>query len=644
MSNVSRTPLLDTINNPPDIRQLPENQLRQLADELRTEMIDAVSVTGGHLGAGLGVVELTVAIHHVFNTPTDKLIWDVGHQCYPHKIVTGRRDRIRTLRQDGGLSGFTSRKESEYDPFGAAHSSTSISAGLGYAVGRDISKEDSHVICVIGDGAMSAGMAYEAMNNAGAMHSKLIVILNDNDMSIAPPVGAMSAYLSRLISSKPYRSVRHLARELAKAFPRPLETAAKRAEEYARGMLTGGTMFEEMGFYYVGPIDGHNLDHLLPVLKNVRDADQDGPILIHAVTQKGKGYEPAEKAADKYHGVAKFDVITGKQSKPTPKAPQYTAVFAEALIAEAEHDEKILAVTAAMPSGTGLNKFADLFPERTFDVGIAEQHATTFCGGLACAGYKPFAAIYSTFLQRAYDQIVHDIAIQRLPVRFAIDRAGMVGADGVTHQGSYDIAYLGCLPGFVLMAPSDEVELMHMVATAAQIDDRPSAFRYPRGESAGLERPERGTPLEIGKGRIVREGTKVAILSYGTRLTDSLKAADELGARGLSTTVADARFAKPLDHDLVRRLSAEHEVLITVEEGSIGGFGSQTLQFLAMEGLLESGAKVRPMCLPDFFIDHGKPDSQYAMAGLDADSIVATVLQAMGYNEFDEAEASPKRA
>ncbi len=644
MSNVSRTPLLDTIKNPPDIRQLPENQLRQLADELRTEMIDAVSVTGGHLGAGLGVVELTVAIHHVFNTPTDKLIWDVGHQCYPHKIVTGRRDRIRTLRQDGGLSGFTSRKESEYDPFGAAHSSTSISAGLGYAVGRDISKEDSHVVCVIGDGAMSAGMAYEAMNNAGAMHSKLIVILNDNDMSIAPPVGAMSAYLSRLISSKPYRSVRHLARELAKAFPRPLETAAKRAEEYARGMLTGGTMFEEMGFYYVGPVDGHNLDHLLPVLKNVRDAEQDGPILIHAVTQKGKGYEPAEKAADKYHGVAKFDVITGKQSKPTPKAPQYTAVFAEALVKEAEHDEKILAVTAAMPSGTGLNKVGDRFPERTFDVGIAEQHATTFCGGLACAGYKPFAAIYSTFLQRAYDQIVHDIAIQSLPVRFAIDRAGMVGADGVTHQGSYDIAYLGCLPGFVLMAPSDEVELMHMVATAAQIDDRPSAFRYPRGESAGLEMPERGKPLEIGKGRIVREGTKVAILSYGTRLTDSLKAADELGARGLSTTVADARFAKPLDQDLIRRLSAEHEVLITVEEGSIGGFGSQTLQFLAMEGLLESGAKVRPMCLPDFFIDHGKPDNQYAMAGLDAGSIVATVLQAMGYNEFTEAEASPKRA
>lgn len=642
MGNVSKTPLLDTIEYPSDIRKLKENQLRQLADELRAEMIDAVSVTGGHLGAGLGVVELTTAVHYVFNTPDDKLIFDVGHQCYPHKILTGRRDRIRTLRQDGGLSGFTSRRESEYDPFGAAHSSTSISAGLGYAVGRDLQGRDNHVISVIGDGAMSAGMAYEAMNNAGAMHSKLIVILNDNDMSIAPPVGAMSAYLSRLISSKPYRSMRHLARDLAKAFPKPLETAAKRAEEYARGMLTGGTMFEEMGFFYVGPIDGHNLDHLLPVLKNCRDTEQDGPILIHAVTQKGKGYAPAEKAADKYHGVAKFDIITGKQAKPTPKAPQYTAVFAEALIKEAEADDKIVAVTAAMPSGTGINKFADRFPSRSFDVGIAEQHGVTFCAGLACEGFKPFATIYSTFLQRAYDQVVHDVAIQSLPVRFAIDRAGMVGADGVTHQGSYDVTYLGCLPGFVVMAPSDEVELYHAVATAAQIDDRPSAFRYPRGEATGLELPERGIPFEIGQGRILREGTKVAILSFGTRLGEAMKAADTLAARGLSTTVADARFAKPIDEKLIRRLASEHEVLLTVEEGAVGGFATQVVHFLAREGLLESGVKLRPLCLPDFFIDHGKPDNQYAMAGLDAENIVNTALQALGYNEA--VAVSPKLA
>ena len=642
MGNVSKTPLLDTIEYPSDIRRLKETQLRQLADELRTEMIDAVSVTGGHLGAGLGVVELTTAIHYVFNTPDDKLIFDVGHQCYPHKILTGRRERIRTLRQDGGLSGFTSRRESEYDPFGAAHSSTSISAGLGYAVGRDLQGRDNHVIAVIGDGAMSAGMAYEAMNNAGAMHSKLIVILNDNDMSIAPPVGAMSAYLSRLISSKPYRSMRHLGRELAKAFPKPLETAAKRAEEYARGMLTGGTMFEEMGFFYVGPVDGHNLDHLLPVLKNCRDGDQGGPILIHAVTQKGKGYAPAEKAADKYHGVAKFDVITGKQAKPTPKAPQYTAVYAEALIKEAEVDDKIVAVTAAMPSGTGINKFSDRFPSRSFDVGIAEQHAVTFCAGLACEGFKPFATIYSTFLQRAYDQVVHDVAIQSLPVRFAIDRAGMVGADGVTHQGSYDISYLGCLPGFVVMAPADEVELYNAVATAAQIDDRPSAFRYPRGEATGLELPERGTAFEIGQGRILREGTKVAILSLGTRLGEAMKAADTLAARGLSTTVADARFAKPIDEKMIRRLASEHEVLLTVEEGAVGGFATQVMHFLAREGLLESGIKLRPLCLPDFFIDHGKPDNQYAMAGLDADSIVNTALQALGYNEATV--VSPKLA
>ncbi len=642
MGKVSKTPLLDSIEYPCDIRKLNESQLRQLADELRTEMIDAVSVTGGHLGAGLGVVELTTAIHYVFNTPDDKLIFDVGHQCYPHKILTGRRERIRTLRQDGGLSGFTSRRESEYDPFGAAHSSTSISAGLGYAVGRDLQGRDNHVIAVIGDGAMSAGMAYEAMNNAGAMHSKLIVILNDNDMSIAPPVGAMSAYLSRLISSKPYRSMRHLARDLAKSFPKPLETAAKRAEEYARGMLTGGTMFEEMGFFYVGPIDGHNLDHLLPVLKNCRDGEQDGPILIHAVTQKGKGYEPAEKAADKYHGVAKFDVITGKQAKPTPKAPQYTAVFAEALIKEAEVDDKIVAVTAAMPSGTGINKFADRFPSRSFDVGIAEQHAVTFCAGLACEGFKPFATIYSTFLQRAYDQVVHDVAIQSLPVRFAIDRAGMVGADGVTHQGSYDITYLSCLPGFVVMAPADELELYNAVATAAQIDDRPSAFRYPRGEATGLELPERGTAFELGQGRILREGTKVAILSLGTRLGEALKAADTLAARGLSTTVADARFAKPIDENLIRRLASEHEVLVTVEEGAVGGFATQVMHFLAREGLLESGIKLRPLCLPDFFIDHGKPDNQYAMAGLDSDNIVSTALQALGNNEA--VAISPKLA
>ena len=626
----SQTPLLDTISYPEDIRKLEEKDLRQLADELRIETIDAVSVTGGHLGAGLGVVEMTVAIHYVFNTPDDKLLWDVSHQCYPHKILTGRRDRIRSLRQGGGLSGFCSRKESEYDAFGAAHSSTSISAGLGYAVGRDFAGKKNDVICVIGDGAMSAGMAYEAMNNAGAMNSRLIVILNDNDMSIAPPVGALSAHLSQLISSKPYASVRHLGKEVAKVFPRSIKKAAMRAEEYARGMLTGGTLFEELGLYYIGPIDGHNLDHLLPVLKNVRDIDYDGPVLIHCVTKKGKGYQPAESAADKYHGVAKFDVVTGKQAKPTPKAPAYQNVFAQGLIAEAEHDDSIVAVTAAMPSGTGLNKFGERFPERTFDVGIAEQHGVTFCAGLACEGYKPFAAIYSTFLQRAYDQVVHDVAIQSLPVRFAIDRAGMVGADGVTHQGSYDITYLGCLPGFVLMSPSDEAELMHMVATAVQIDDRPSAIRYPRGEALGIEMPARGTPLEIGKGRIVREGSKVAILSYGTRLQASLAAADELAARGLSTTVADARFAKPFDEDLARRLAKEHEVFITVEEGAVGGFATYVMQFLAREGLLESGLKFRPLCLPDFFIDHDKPDVQVALAGLDSTGIVATVLAALG--------------
>jgi len=636
----SKTPLLDAVKVPADLRTLDESELAQLAAELRQEVIDAVSVTGGHLGAGLGVIELTVALHYVFDTPADRLIWDVSHQCYPHKVLTGRRDRIRTLRQGGGLSGFTSRKESEYDPFGAAHSSTSISAGLGFAVGRDQAGRDNNVIAVIGDGAMSAGMAYEAMNNAGAMNSRLIVVLNDNDMSIAPPVGAMSAYLSQLISSKPYASVRHIGKELARKFPRSFETAAKRAEEFARGFFTGGTLFEELGFFYIGPIDGHNLDHLLPVLKNVRDTHFDGPVLVHVVTTKGKGYGPAESAADKYHGVAKFDVVTGKQAKATPRAPAYQNVFAQALIAEAEHDERIVAVTAAMPSGTGLNKFAERFPDRCFDVGIAEQHGVTFCAGMACEGLKPFAAIYSTFLQRAYDQVVHDVAIQSLPVRFAIDRAGMVGADGVTHQGSYDITYLGCLPGFVLMAPADEVELMHMVATAAQIDDRPSAVRYPRGEATGIEMPERGTPLEIGKGRILREGTKVALLSYGTRLAAALAAAEELGARGLSTTVADARFAKPIDRDLARRLAREHEVLITVEEGAIGGFASQVMQFLALEGLLDNGLKFRPMTLPDFFIDHDKPEKQIETAGLATQDIVAAVLQALGAAEI----GAPARA
>src|SRR5215470_1948607 len=571
------TPLLDTVKTPADVRDLSVAQLKQLADELRTETIDAVSTTGGHLGAGLGVVELTVALHHVFDTPEDRLIWDVGHQAYPHKILTGRRERIRTLRQGGGLSGFTRRVESAYDPFGAAHSSTSISSSLGMAVARDLKGEARQVIAVIGDGAMSAGMAYEAMNNAGSMDARLIVILNDNDMSIAPPVGAMSAYLSRLLSSKPYRSFRHLAREMASKFPGPLERAAKRAEEYARGFVTGGTLFEELGFYYVGPIDGHNLDHLLPVLKNVRNSTEKGPVLVHVVTQKGHGYAPAEAAADKYHGVVKFDVATGAQAKGKPTAPSYTSVYAKALIEQASRDERIIAITAAMPSGTGLDKFAEKFPERCFDVGIAEQHGVTFAAGLACEGFKPFAAIYSTFLQRAYDQVVHDVAIQRLPVRFAMDRAGLVGADGATHAGSFDMAYLGCLPGFVIMAAADEAELVHMVATCAAIDDRPSALRYPRGEGVGLEMPEEGRPLEIGKGRVLREGTKVALFSFGARLPECLKAADELAALGLSTTVADARFAKPLDTELLLRLAREHEVLITIEEGAIGGFGAHVL-------------------------------------------------------------------
>ncbi|MQA65342.1 MAG: 1-deoxy-D-xylulose-5-phosphate synthase [Alphaproteobacteria bacterium] len=630
MTENSTTPLLDTVRVPADLRKLPERQLAQFASELRQETIDAVSITGGHLGAGLGVVELTVALHYVFDTPDDRLLWDVGHQAYPHKILTGRRDRIRTLRQAGGLSGFTRRTESEYDPFGAAHSSTSISAGLGMAVARDLKDASNNVICVIGDGAMSAGMAYEAMNNAGSMDARLIVILNDNDMSIAPPVGAMSAYLSRLISSRAYRSMRHFGKLMTDKFPRPLKKAARRAEEFARGMVTGGTLFEELGFYYVGPIDGHNLDHLLPVLKNVRDSDIPGPVLIHVVTQKGHGFPPAEQAEDKYHGVGKFDVVTGEQVKAGGNAPSYTRVFAEALIDEAGRDDRIVAITAAMPSGTGLDLFAQRFPERCFDVGIAEQHGVTFAAGLATEGFKPFCAIYSTFLQRAYDQVVHDVAIQRLPVRFALDRAGLVGADGPTHAGAFDVAYLGCLPGFVVMAAADEAELVHMVATAAAIDDGPSVVRYPRGEGTGVERPERGCPLPIGKGRILREGTKIALLSFGARLGECLKAAEDLAARGLPTTVADARFAKPLDTDLVSRLAREHEVLVTIEEGAIGGFASHVLQFLATSGQLDRGLRVRPMILPDRFIDHAGPAVQYAEAGLDAAHIVATALAALG--------------
>jgi 1-deoxy-D-xylulose-5-phosphate synthase len=628
----NRTPLLDRVTIPADLRELPEEDLRQLADELRAELIDAVSVTGGHLGAGLGVVELTVALHYVFNTPTDRLIWDVGHQAYPHKILTGRRDRIRTLRMGGGLSGFTKRSESEYDPFGAAHSSTSISAGLGMAVARDLKGDDNrNVIAVIGDGAMSAGMAYEAMNNAGSMKSRLVVILNDNDMSIAPPVGAMSAYLSRLLSSKSFLSLRHAAKEMAKHFPKQLVAAAGRAEEYARGFVTGGgTLFEELGFYYVGPIDGHNLDHLLPVLKNVRDSEDTGPVLIHVVTQKGHGYPPAEQSADKYHGVVKFDVVTGVQSKAKSAAPSYQNVFAKALIAEAKHDDRIVAITAAMPSGTGLNLFGQAFPERCFDVGIAEQHGVTFAAGLATEGMKPFCAIYSTFLQRGYDQVVHDVAIQSLPVRFAMDRAGLVGADGATHAGSFDLAYLGCLPGFVIMAAADEAELMHMVATQATIDDRPSAVRYPRGDGTGVALPERGNVLHIGRGRIIQEGTSVALLSLGTRLQECLKAASELESYGVSVTVADARFAKPLDGALIERLAREHEVLITVEEGAIGGFASHVLHHLADAGLLENGLKVRPMVLPDRFIDHNSPNVQYDEAGLNARQIVEKAMGALG--------------
>ena len=620
---------LDAIKHPADLRRLKESELQDVADALRAETISAVSVTGGLLLAWLGVIELTVALDYFFYTPRDRLIWDVGHQAYPHKILTGRRDRIRTVRQGGGLSGFTKRAESEYDPFGAAHASTSISAGLGMAVARDFEGKDNNVICVIGDGAMSAGMAYEAMNNAGAMNSRLIVILNDNDMSIAPPVGAMSAYFSRLISGRTYRSIRHIGKQLAAHLPKFFKERAGRAEEYARGMVTGGTLFEELGFYYVGPIDGHSLDHLLPVLKNVRDA-RNGPILVHVVTQKGKGYGPAEASADKYHGVVPFDVATGTQAKSKSNAPSYTKVFGESLVKEAAKDERICAITAAMPSGTGVDIFGKAFPDRTFDVGIAEQHAVTFAAGLAAEGRKPFAAIYSTFLQRAYDQVVHDVAIQNLPVRFAIDRAGLVGADGPTHAGSFDIAYLGCLPNFVVMAAGDEAELVHMVATAAAIDDRPSALRYPRGEGLGVEMPTEGVPLEIGKGRVLREGNAVALLSFGTRLGECLKAADHLAAHGLSTTVADARFAKPLDVDLVLRLAREHELLVTIEEGSIGGFGSYVLQALAERDLLGNGLKVRTMVLPDVFMDQDKPDKMYAKAGLDSAGITAQVMTALG--------------
>jgi 1-deoxy-D-xylulose-5-phosphate synthase len=638
-----RTPLLDRVTYPSDLRNLSNDQLKQLADELRAETVDTVSVTGGHLGSSLGVVELTVAIHAVFDTPRDRLIWDVGHQAYPHKILTGRRDRIRTLRQPGGLSGFTRRSESEYDPFGAAHSSTSISAGLGMAVARDLKQEEDprQVIAVIGDGSMSAGMAYEAMNNAGAMKSRLIVILNDNDMSIAPPVGAMSAYLSRLISSRSFMSLRDFAAKMAKRFPRQLERTARRAEEYARGILTGGTLFEELGFYYVGPIDGHNLDHLLPVLRNIRDLDSNEPVLLHIVTQKGKGYAPAEAAGDKLHATAKFNVVTGEQSKAPPGPPTYTNVFAKALIAEAESNPGIVTVTAAMPGGTGLDKFAQKFPNRMFDVGIAEQHAVTFAAGMATEGLAPFCTIYSTFLQRGYDQVVHDVVLQSLPVRFAMDRAGLVGADGATHAGAYDLCYLGAMPNMVIMAPSDEVELMHAVATAASIDDRPSAFRYPRGEGLGLALPARGTPWEIGKGRILREGSKVALLALGPRLANCLSAADELAARGFPTTVADARFMKPLDTDLINQLARHHEVLVTIEDGAAGGFGAAVAHHLAWSGAFDTGLKFRPMTLPDRLIDHNSPAGQLIDAGLTTHDIVQHVVVALGFESLHDLVAIP---
>lgn len=641
-----QTPLLDKVHDPSDLRRLEKAELRQLADELRAETISAVSETGGHLGAGLGVVELTVALHYIFNTPEDKLIWDVGHQSYPHKIITGRRERIRSLRKGGGLSGFTKRSESMYDPFGAAHSSTSISAALGMAVARDLSEQTHNVVAVIGDGAMSAGMAYEAMNNAGAMDSRLIVILNDNDMSIAPPVGAMSAYFARLLSGGTYRSFRNALKVLSKKLPKQLAEAGRRMEEYARGLATGGTLFEEMGFYYVGPLDGHNLDHLLPVLENVRDS-KGGPILVHVVTEKGHGYEPAEQSSDKYHGVSRFDVVTGEQDKPAPKAPSYTSVFAKTLIDVARDDEKIVAITAAMPDGTGLDKFAAHFPQRCFDVGIAEQHAVTFAAGLAAEGFKPFAAIYSTFLQRGYDQLVHDVAIQKLPVRFAIDRAGLVGADGPTHAGAFDLAYMGALPHFVIMAAGDEIELARMVKTAALIDDRPCAFRYPRGEAMGLELPSVVEPLEIGRARLMREGASIALLNFGGRLSQAQLAADQLDAEGLSTSLVDARFMKPLDMDMLSRLAREHEVLVTIEEGSRGGFGAHVLHALAAAGLLERGLKLRNLTLPDIFIDHDTPEKMYARAGLDADAIVALVRQTIksdGDSGERVVDLNPKRA
>ncbi|MFN7746969.1 MAG: 1-deoxy-D-xylulose-5-phosphate synthase [Hyphomonadaceae bacterium] len=623
------TPALDKIKSSKDLKGLNIGELREVADDLRLETIDAVSVTGGHLGAGLGVVELTVALHHVLDTPKDILIWDVGHQAYPHKILTGRRDRIRTLRQGGGLSGFTKRTESDYDPFGAAHAATSISAALGFCASRDLQGNDNVVVAVIGDGSITAGMAYEAMNKAAETSKRLIVILNDNDMSIAPPVGGMSHYLARLVSGTGYRTLRKVGKQAASVFPKPLQEAARKVEEFARGMATGGTFFEELGFYYVGPIDGHDLEALVHVLENAKKIE-DRPVLVHVVTQKGKGYLPAEAADDKYHGVVKFNVVTGEQAKAKPNAPSYTRVFADALVKLAEADDKIVAITAAMPSGTGLDVFGKAFPGRTYDVGIAEQHAVTFAAGLAADGMKPFAAIYSTFLQRGYDQVVHDVAIQSLPVRFAMDRAGLVGADGQTHAGSFDIGFMGALPGMVLMAAADEAELALMTATAAAIDDRPSAFRYPRGEGSGVEIPQVLTPLEIGKGRIVREGGTVAILSFGTRLTESLMAAEQLAALGLPTTVADARFAKPLDHDLIRQLARHHEVLITIEEGAVGGFGAFVLHFLAGDGLLDRGLKVRTLTLPDLFQEHDKPELQYRLAGLDAEGIVQTVLQALG--------------
>jgi 1-deoxy-D-xylulose-5-phosphate synthase len=626
----STTKFLDSIKSPADLRRINTQDLQQVADELRAETINAVAVTGGHLGASLGVIELTVALHYVFDTPDDKLIWDVGHQAYPHKILTGRRDRIKTLRAGGGLSGFTKRSESEYDCFGAAHSSTSISAGLGMAVARDLAGQKHNVICVIGDGAMSAGMAYEAMNNAGAMNRRLIVILNDNEMSIAPPVGAMSNYLTRLLSSPTYMSIRDIGRQFADRLPQFFKEKAYLAEELARGFVTGGTLFEELGFYYIGIVDGHDLRQLVPVLQNVRNADN-GPFLVHVRTQKGKGYAPAEASQDKYHGVVKFDVATGKQQKGVSNAPSYTKVFGESLVKEARKDEKIVAITAAMPSGTGVDIFAKSFPQRAFDVGIAEQHAVTFAAGLATQGYKPFVTIYSTFLQRAYDQVVHDVAIQKLPVRFMMDRAGLVGADGPTHAGSFDLAYLGCLPGFVLMAAADEAELVHMVATAAGVDDCPCAVRYPRGDGVGVVMPEVGIPLEIGKGRIIAQGNTVALLSLGTRLAECTKAAETLAAHGISTTVADARFAKPLDRELILRLAREHELLITIEEGAIGGFAAQVMQLLSDTGALERlGFKIRSMTLPDIFIDHDSPPAMYAKAGLDATGIVNKVFEVFG--------------